>query len=717
MRIVARKLSDHVVWGSLFGAAAWSAYAVTEFIFTSVVYRLTRPYAMFTPWHWRLTALVAVGHIVCGLLAGALAGLLIGLSWRAEKPSGESADALESAAGLALLLALLLNMATGPGSLSGGSVQVASAIFFVVLLAIGMRNSEWRDRLGWIANPWIISFTWLGIGLVFSILRMRLGSQLGTRLDLASTGLAGVIALAAVAALIVGRMLRRGDSEGRWPFRLSFGSCAAAVLLLLASVGLSFEGGAVAKAESVGGAGTPDHPNLMIIVMDTVRADHLSINGYQRDTTPRLKALAQDSVVYLNAFSASDITLTSHASLFTGMYPSWHGAYAQPPVAVYGQELSPKYPTVAELLHREGYETLGVAANLYLRADFGLERGFDSFRIPRPVPLLPDEDRSILRYQLRRGLSFFTDTAQFDRLYTFGEDIDRDLFQALDQRARPTAPFFAFVNYMDAHFPYVPPAPYSNMYPGRRPRITQDDLQVEIDAISTGKPHPPGYQPHCESQYDGGIAYVDEQVGKIVDWLKRHNAYDNTMIVVTSDHGEAFGDKNRVGHANSPYQNLLHTALLIKYPHSSRKGVESQPVSLIDVAPTALASLKVAVPGMMQGLTLQGGAPSPRRIYAETFQNPVTHSPDCPDGCATKLVWEWPLKYVDNLTNRKPEFFDLSVDPNEQHNLFATQRERAAPLAGDLAEWSKGLPAQQVEVKRLNPTIENTLRGNGYVAK
>ncbi|HXA50348.1 MAG TPA: sulfatase, partial [Candidatus Acidoferrum sp.] len=604
MKIVARKLSDHVLWGALFGAAAWSAYAVTEFVFTSVVYRLTRPYAMFTTWHWSLTALVAVGHIVCGLLAGALVGLLVGFSRRNEEPSPESADALESAAGLALLLALLLNMATGPGTLSGGNVQIASAILFVVLLAIGMRSTEWRDRLGWVANPWIISFTWLGIGLVFSILRMRLGSQLGTRLDLASAGLAGVIALAAVAALIIGRWLRGRDSEGRWPVRLSVGSCLAAVLLLVASVTLSFDFGTVeARAASdVGGSAQPGRPNLVMIVMDTVRADHLSINGYQRDTTPRLKQLAQDSAVYLNAFSASDITLTSHASLFTGMYPSWHGAYAQPPVAVYGQELSPKYPTLAELLHREGYETLGVAANLYLRADFGLERGFESFRIPRPVPLLPDEDRSVLRYQLRRGLSFFTDTAQFDRLYTFGEDIDRDLFQALDQRARPAAPFFAFVNYMDAHFPYVPPAPYSHMYEGRRPRLTQDDLQVEIDAISAGEPQPPGYRPHCESQYDGGIAYVDAQVGKIVDWLKRHNAYDNTMIVVTSDHGEAFGDKNRVGHANSPYQNLLHVALLIKYPGSSRKGVESQPVSLIDVVPTALTSLKLAVPATMQGV-------------------------------------------------------------------------------------------------------------------
>ncbi len=427
------------------------------------------------------------------------------------------------------------------------------------------------------------------------------------------------ILLAAAGALVIGRIARRGPAAGRGHVRWSLVSCSPAALLLLACGALSFETPSVG-AESPGGAAST-RPNLVVIVMDTVRGDHLSIDGYSRDTTPHLRALARDSVVYTHAQAPSDITLTSHASLFTGMYPSWHGAYCQPPQAAYGRELSSKYPTLAELLHRDGYQTLGVAANLYLRADFGLERGFDQFRIPRPVPLLPDEDRSVLRYQLRRGLSFFFDTAQFDRLYAFGEDIDHELFTVLNLRAHPSEPFFAFLNYMDAHFPYVPPAPYSGIFPGRRPRFTQDDLGAEQEIISKGQGQPAGYRPHCESQYDGGIAYIDAQVGNVVDWLKRHNQYDNTMIVVTSDHGESFGAKNRVGHANSPYQNLLHVALLIKYPGAARTGVETQPVSLIDVAPTALAALKVAIPATMQGVPLNcrrsGSAPPVRRDFPQ----------------------------------------------------------------------------------------------------
>jgi arylsulfatase A-like enzyme len=189
------------------------------------------------------------------------------------------------------------------------------------------------------------------------------------------------------------------------------------------------------------------------------------------------------------------------------------------------------------------------------------------------------------------------------------------------------------------------------------------------------------------------------------------------MIVVTSDHGESFGEKNRVGHANSPYQNLLHVGLVIKYPGKRRTGAETQPVSLIDIAPTALAAVGVPVPAHMQGVPLTAGALAPRHIFAETFQNPVSHSPDCPDGCVTKTIVEWPLKFIDNRTTGKQEFFDLAADPQEQHNLFATQRERAEALAAHLNDWAKSLPTQSVETKRVNPAIENTLRGNGYVAK
>jgi arylsulfatase A-like enzyme len=672
-----------------------------EWIFTSLAYRLTRPYAVFTGWHWRLTVLVLAGYLVTGLAVGALAGLAVGLARRDPR-------AVEPAAAITLLLALILNAVAVGGIGVSSAVQIGAALVLLLLLLAQWRDPRWQATLGWIANPWILSLVWLGTGYSFTIVNAGLGSQLGRRMDLAAAALAAAMILALAGALFIGRQWRH------YSMLLRHATCSASLLLLVTCWVLSFDGGRVASAQS-GAFPASKHPNLLLIVMDTVRADHLSLNGYARDTTPRLKELAADAMVYRNAISASDITLTSHASIFTGMYPSWHNAYSLPPAAVYGRELSAKTPTLAELLRREGYETVGVAANLYLRADFGLDRGFDTFRIPRPVPMLADDDRTMLRYPLRRALAWVTETAQFDRLFAFGEEVNRELFAALDNRKRQPAPLFAFVNYMDAHYPYAPPAPYDRMFPGKRPRITQEHLGEDIDAIARGQEPQPWYRDHCESQYDGGIAYIDAQIGRIVDWLKLHNAYEQTMIVVTSDHGEAFGEKHRTGHANSPYQNLLHTALLVKYPGSTRKGIETQPVSLTDIAPTALAALGITPPVTMQGVDL--AIANSRPIYAETFQNPVAHSPDCPEGCVTKVLLEWPYKYVDNRTNRRQELYDLSQDPQENHNLFATQSELAGRLANHLQAWTNHLPNQSTEIKKVNPGIADTLRGNGYVAR
>ena len=437
---------------------------------------------------------------------------------------------------------------------------------------------RWNDGAGWLTNYWVVSGLLLGFGQLLGLREMGVANQLGARLGIASLALTALLLGVTAASVLFGRKFRLPAVP------LRFGAIGGALLLILVSYTLGRPAQNRVEAASTPLAPT-GRPNVLLIVMDTVHADHLAAYGYQRDTTPNLRELARDSMLYTNAISASDITLTSHASLFTGMYPSWHGAYCDPQNAAYGRAISNSYPTVAELLHSAGYQTSGVAANLYLRADFGLERGFDRFRIPRPVPLLAAENAFMLRGALRRGLSTVFDTAQFDRLYALGEDINSELFADLAAFSKPGAPAFIFVNYMDAHFPYVPPSPYDARYPGRRPGMTQDDLESEQKVLVSGNGAVPAYQSHCVSQYDGGIAYVDHQIGEVVTWLKRHGAYDNTMIVVTSDHGEAFGERHRVGHANSPYQNLLHVALIVKYPHTAQRGAEERPVSLSDVDP------------------------------------------------------------------------------------------------------------------------------------
>src|SRR5207248_321200 len=136
--------------------------------------------------------------------------------------------------------------------------------------------------------------------------------------------------------------------------------------------------------------------------------------------------------------------------------------------------------------------------------------------------------------------SLVIDTAQFDRLNSSAEEIDDEFLATLD--GHPRAPFFGFINYMDAHFPYLPPAPWDRKFPGKVSTLTKDYLEAEQYTISNGGGTPADYREYCLSQYDGGIAYLDAQIGRIVAGLRQRGLYDNTMIVVTSDHGEAFGE-------------------------------------------------------------------------------------------------------------------------------------------------------------------------------
>lgn len=677
--------------GAFQGAAVWGAYALLEFLLSSVLFRIVRPHAVFSSWHWTLTATLLLGYLVAGSVCGAV---VASAAWllrpRVHLP-------VDVATTFTLLFAFGLHLALDFQA-SRVWLLAASAVLGALLLV-----PRWNAAAGWLTNYWVMWGLLLGLGQELAFQEMGVAQQLGARLGIASMVLATMLAGSAAAAIVLGRKMRLPDAQ------LRFAAVGATALLLASSFALGRPSTPAVEAASP----VPGHakrPNVLLIVMDTVHADHLGIYGYQRDTTPNLKELAADSTVYTNAISASDITLSSHASLFTGMYPSWHGAYCDPRNAAYGRAISERYPTVAELLRAAGYQTKGVAANLYLRADFGLERGFDQFRIPRPVPMLAAENGFMLRRGFRQGLSFLFDTAQFDRLYAMGEDINTELFAELSQ-VDPDRPVFTFVNYMDAHFPYLPPAPYDTRFPGRRPATTQDDLETQQHVLVTGG-SAPGYRSHCVSQYDGGIAYVDRQIGQVVSWLKRRGAYENTMIIITSDHGEAFGQRQRVGHANSPYQNLLHVALIVKYPGQTRRGTEDRPVSLTDVAPTILETATVSVPASMQGRSLNQSAD--REIYSETFPCPVAHSPDCPNGCTARAIFSGPYKFI-TTSNGRRELFDLDNDPAEARNLYIQQPERATQLSDRLSLWMKSMPQASRETHTLSPEDLRRLKSLGYV--
>jgi arylsulfatase A-like enzyme len=710
MNIDFERLRRCALQGVVQGVAAWSAYAVVEFIASSLFFRMARPYAVFAPWHWAPTVLLLATYLGIGAGVGLLAGVGVSLlspqsHLLRNRPSGLI---FERIATLVLLVAFAAGVARGAVSLSEKTTMLVIALAFTALLVAALRSEIWSQRIGLLCNPWTVAIVLLGAGQELAFFQIQnLAEMFGTKVSLWSGLLMGGLLTIAAAAVLVGRRVRLQPA-------LTTGAWILGVVLLAGSAWLA-RAASPQDLPSPTVSRTVAQPNVVVVVMDTVRADHLSIYGYGRETTPNLKKLAADSTVYNRAISASDFTLTSHATLFTGMYGSWHGAHCQPPEADYGQALASAVPTLAEMLSSKGYRTMGVAANLYLRGDFGLERGFQAFRIPRPVPLLAAESWYMLRNGIRRELNRVVDTSQFDRLYSRGVEINQTFFDMVKETDLSQAPFFAFFNYMDAHFPYIPPAPFDRLFPGKDNRMLQDDLEAVQSKVVQGEPLPENYSSHSISQYDGGIAYIDSQIGQIVQWLKDRKLYDNTMIIVTSDHGEAFGEKKFFLHGNSTYQNLLHVALLVKYPNSAHKGVVEEPVSTTDVVPTVLDTLGFSIPPTVQGKNLlEAASIQPRDIFGESFPCPVIHAPQCVRGCMIRSVISWPNKYIASSSGSY-ESYDLANDPDETRNLFGSRNPAAQQLGARMTSWIKSMPRQSKQQLKLDPEVVRRLKSLGYI--
>ena len=698
----AKGIGCYLTLGVIQGLSAWSAYAVFEFLASSALFRLGRPYARFTTWHWELTGQLALAYMAVGVVAGAAAGLLVFLLRNAKWVDGRPTALLtEHAATLFLVGAIAFQIILQPAAPDVWWKLLLVPLAMIAMLLLALRSDAWSTRFGLLTNPWVVAGLFLGFGQICELQFMGVAQQLGTWLKPWRYLLFISQAVAIVVPVWLGRLWRKAAGTDR-VFPLNWAAAGLAAALMAAGFILGIEPPSLASP-SVPIAGSSAHPNVMLIVMDTVRADHLSIFGYNRETSPNLKKLASDSTLYSHAVSAADITLTSHASILTGLYPSWHGAYCQPPDAYYGRSIGP-VPTMTEVLARNGYHTLGTAANLYMRADFGLQRGFQQFRIPRPVPILAAESWYLLRNAMRNLIGLFGDTSQFDRLYSRGDGVNREFFSLLNQPALAQAPFFAFFNYMDAHFPYIPPHPYDRLFPGKDPHATQTDLvAIQRSVGDHGGALPPSFVVHSVSQYDGGIAYIDSQIGQLVDWLKRQNLYDNTMIVVTADHGESFGEGRLFQHGNSLYSNLLHVGLLVKYPHRAHTGVVDTPVSLIDIFPTVMDVAGVDPPHGLQGQDLLSPAASqPRALFSESFPCAVMHAPECPGGCLMRSVVSWPDKYISSSSG-KSEIFDLRQDPSEGHNLFGSLNPTAQILATQLNAWIKTMPGQPDQMLHLAP--------------
>lgn len=401
-------------------------------------------------------------------------------------------------------------------------------------------------------------------------------------------------------------------------------------------------------------------PNIVLITLDTTRADHLPMYGYDRVKTPGLDKLARRGLVFEQCITASPFTLPSHCTIMTGLYPTYHGVRINGNTA-----LSEKQDTMAEVLGRRGYDCGAFIGAFVLDGRWGLKQGFDEY----------NDDFDLNKYkQLDLGLVQKPAQAIVDEAVNW-------------IAGRRDKPFFAWLHLYDPHIPYDPPEPYASAYAGRGPA----------------------------GMYDGEIAAMDAQIGRFYDWLEESDLTRNTILILVGDHGEGLGEHGESTHGYYIYDYAVHVPLLIVTPFApwqNRRCPEQ--VRTVDLLPTVEEMAGIAPGKNLHGLSLlplfsPSGESEKRPAYSESL--------------APKLQYGWsplyalrqyPYKLIDAP---RAELYDVKKDPGENSNIrlrqFAKAREYKKILEKLIADTGRDAP--KTEAANLDQETMRRLATLGYV--
>jgi len=465
---------------------------------------------------------------------------------------------------------------------------------------------------------------------------------------------------------------------------------ALALLLLLPSCGKSVEG-----------------PNILLITLDTTRRDHLGMYGHPLPTSPNLDRLAEDSLVYTNAYANSSWTMPTHASMFTGKYPSSHGANYDPegPLKL-GEEIGTQFAayrarpiaedetTLAQVLAAHGYATGGIIAGPWMKKRFRLNKGFEHY-----------DDDGVTALNGRPG-----------------EDVTRAAIEYVDEHADDG--FFLFLNYYDAHSPWF-----------EDPKLDENGKALELPKpYHDVKPVMPrtgfaNFTDYANICYDAEIRHMDAEIGRLLDHLKASGLYENTWIFVLADHGELMGDpvladpaatteQGLWGHGDSLSQAEIHIPFLVKEPGPlARKGQDATFVQQVDVLPTILARLGIALPPDVQGRPIGERHP----VVSELYKLPMMSVSTPKNSKDWRFKGDWRVLVRQQYkygwsSNDTPYLIDLGKDPRESTNLHGMMPELEKQLLDELEGYRKlwPKPGDTGEVEQPSEDELKALHDLGY---
>ena len=463
-------------------------------------------------------------------------------------------------------------------------------------------------------------------------------------------------------------------------------------------------------------------PNIVLISMDTLRADHLGCYGYERDTSPAIDNFAQNSTIFQNCYSASSWTLPAHATLFTALDPSYHK------ITKYYDTLDPSLVLLSEVLQEQGFTTAAFVNGGYLEPRFGFDQGFDTYDSTDP-------EKGNLEVILPKVEAWL--------------------------KGEPERPFFLFLHCYDVHEPYHPLPEFKFKFGEKQPEIDEfirskfkllkDGVMIPCEEVRKlavlRRSYPLGYmailqlnKPESDSGfakgifkcfpplfdfpgsdacvrylracYDGSVRSLDRQFGIFLNMLQERGLLDNTLIIVTSDHGEEFREHGGLGHGRTIHRELVHVPLIMKFPGNAYEGVSLKGTAgLVDLMPTILDYLKISIPGSVHGRSMLP------LLEKKTIRNSVIAE----TGARGKLravsfrTERW--LYVWKMEEDVEKLFDLKEDPEETRNVIDLHPEIAARFKIEVEAYLENgnRSPYKAGVLEADKTLQEQLQALGYI--